>query len=396
MGKPSDPLAPRPSDDAMSLHSQSGSHLGFAPGFVDDDAPELQVDDLPPLYEDSVDVGSSSSAPLLPHTTPLGMISTHKEDANTGAKFYLDSRLDTNPKFLEEHIRWWAETPPRAYVKLLGTHTQTVDNNGKKEKKTVTDFEVLVELTPYLFSDPTYLSSWRELRTVENSEKARRGTVLRKRAPGAKQNIELGLADKPTLPEWCHRFCASAAGLKCLTLQRRVVGFDEEKVRQKLEALVRGTNYRGHLAISFPLKDARIDVYNDCKTNAWRLTAWIWWLCILTLMFIFTWPYLYFRTKRFEVIYADWHYSRIAANGRREFVSIDEDRWYNMWGRAISNAVLEQRQCTLNQQDLINSQGAAVPVASGNTIVDGALSFVRAGVTAMNEVNRHLGWGHDS
>ncbi|KAK3361946.1 hypothetical protein B0T24DRAFT_98728 [Lasiosphaeria ovina] len=391
MGRPS--LNDRPDGDALSLHTQPGDRL------LDDDAPELQVDDFPPLYEDVAE-SSTSSAPLLanPSGPPsmvnaLNMGNEWKRD-DQGNEYYIDERLNTDPKFLEKHVEWWAQTPPRPYVRILGTHKQNVDNAGKKEKKTVTDFDVQVELTPYLYSDATNRVSWRELRTIENSEVARRGTVLRKRAPGSSQNIEVGLAEKPTLAEWTHRYCASSAGLKCLALERRVVGFDAEKVKQKLNSMVRATNYRGCVQITFPTKDARVEVYNDCKTNRWRMTTWVWWLCTLTLMILFTWPYLFFRTKRFEVVVAEWPFSKPGENGRKKYVSISEDQWYNMWGRAISRAVLEKRQCTLDQQDLIASQGAD-PVY-GDGIVDEAMGFLRAGINAMNEVNRHLGWGHDS
>jgi hypothetical protein len=174
---------------------------------------------------------------------------------------------------------------------------------------------------------------------------------------------------------------------------RRVVGFDEEKVRQKLESLVRNTNYHGHLNITFPVKDQYVHVFNEAKINRWRLTTWIYWLCIFTLMFVFTWPYLFFRTKRFEVVSVDWSFSQLGQDGRKKYVSISEDQWYNLWGRAIHRAVLEKRQSTLDQQDLIAAEGAA-PVF-GNAVVDGAMGVFRAGVSAMNEVNRQLGWGGD-
>ncbi|KAK0610190.1 hypothetical protein B0T17DRAFT_128541 [Bombardia bombarda] len=396
MGRPS--LSTRPSGDAVSLHSVPGDR------FLDDDAPELEVDDLPPLYDEVADGGngnSSSAAPLLPNISlnpsaagpdpsrPSGAFVTNfKRDVDTGAEFYIDSRIDTDPEILESHVQYWAQKPPRPFVRIVGTHSQVADNNGKKEKKTVTDFDLQVELTPHL------VSSWREVRTVDNSEKVRRGTALRKRAPGAKQSIELGMGERPSLAEWCHRYCASHAGLKCFALQRRVLGFDEEKVRQKLTSLVRATNYKGHLTITFPVKDALVEVYNDCRINRWRLTTWIIWMCMFTLMFLFTWPFLFFRTKRFEVVYADWPFSVAGESGARQYVSISEDQWYNMWGRAISRAVLEKRQTVLDQQDLLTSNGPD-PVY-GDGLVDGAMNFLRAGVNAMNEVNRQLGWGYDS
>lgn len=387
MGKPPSPDLPRPGgDDALSLHTQHSAV--DIDGYIDDDAPELIGDDLPPLYDEA----SASSAPLLT-PGPSFMVPQYKRDETTGVEYYLDSRLDTDPKLLEEHILWWAALPPRPYVRILGTHRQTVNNGGKKENKTVVDFDVRVELTPYLYSDATRRLSWRELRTVENADKAYRGTVLRSRDPSATKGIQLS-AHKPSLAEWCHRYCAKHAGLKRFTLRRKMVGFEEHRVRQKLDSLIRSTNYRGAICISVPVMDEAVEVYNECKTNEWRLTTWIFWLCVLTATFLFTWPYLFFRTKRFEVLVAEWSFSKPTTDGDRKFVSIDEAQWYNMWGRAINRAVLEKRQCTLGQQELFLSEGAPPTFDSGSE--NTAVAFVRAGVNAMNEVNRQLGWGYDS
>jgi len=389
MGKPKPSGPNRSGSGSVELHPQPPSDR-----FVDDDAPELQVDDLPPLYDDVAGhLDDEERVPLVLNPPPFpGMIPFHIKDSNTGAEGYINSLLDNEPKILEQHVRHWAKIPPRPFIRLHGTHRQQVDENGKKESRTITDFDIQVELTPYLFSDTTNGTSFLELRTVENGDKARRGTVWPTRAPGSTQSLEVGLPAKPTLEEWCHRYQASHAGLKCFSLQRRMTGFDYEKVKQKLESLVRDTNYRGHLTITFPVKDEYVKVFNDCKTNRWRMTKWIMWLCVLTLMFIFTWPYLYFRTKYFEVMTADWAYSVSDDNGRKKFVSISEDQLYNLWGRAIYRAVLEKRQCTLDQQDLIAAEGAP-PVFCDTGVVGGSL--LRAGLAAMNEVNRQLGWGGD-
>jgi len=386
MGKPlnstTEPVGGR-ADDAVSLHTQPGDR------YLDDDVPDLPAgDDLPPLYSDHDEasgsrlLSSSPSEPLLPYRV---------EDTNTGARYYLHQTLDTSPDVLETHVRHWAMQPPRQHVKVRGTHRQTVEKDGKKEATTVTDFDVQIELTPYLFSDITNRVSWQTLRTVDNGEKTKRGTVFKCRAPGATQSIEVGAA-KPSLQEWCHMYCASHAGLKSFALRRTVVGLNEEKLRQKIESLVRGTNYRGHLEISFPVRDDLVEVYNDCRTNAWRLTRWIQLLCMFTLMFLFTVPYLYFRTKRFEVVRSEWHFSRVVENGVKEYVSLSEDNFFNLWGRALGKAVLEKRQCTLDQQDLVAAEGSE-PVFTGHAAVDGALGFLRAGVNAMNHVNRQFGWG---
>ncbi|KAB5584897.1 hypothetical protein GE09DRAFT_7590 [Coniochaeta sp. 2T2.1] len=377
--------SPGSDGDAFSMHSHRGDP------FLDIDAPEIQDDDLPPLYDES-----EVEARLLPREPAepgFLVIDPMKKDGNNGIAYFMDPRLDTEPETLENQVKWWARSPPRPFVRISGTHQETVDNVGKKERKRIIDFDISIELTPYLYSNAVTRTSWTELRTVENEEKCRRGTVLRKRAPGATQHVELGNT-KPTLAEWCHRYCASHAGLKAFVFQRKVVGLDEQGIKERLEGLVSSTNYRGHVDISFPVKDDTCIVYNDCRTNKWRLTAWIVWMTMITLTFIFTWPYLFFRTKRFEVAIAEWKFSKQTPQGTRQFVSISEDQWYNLWGRAINKAVLAKRQGTLDQQDLITSD--APDPTFDNPMVDGVSGIVRAGVRAMNEVNRQLGWGGDS
>ena len=202
MGKPDSSASPsytapagRPSADAVSLHSQ------VAERYVDDDAPELEVDDLPPLYSDH---DHQSDAPLLPSTDPPNLIPYRIEDLNTGAKYYVSDRLDSDPKYLEEHVNHWAAQPPRLWVRSRGTHRHTVHKGNKKETNTVTDFDIKIEVTPYLFSDATNRVSWQGLRTVENDEKTKRGTIFKCRAPGMTQNIEVGGDAKPTLLEVCN------------------------------------------------------------------------------------------------------------------------------------------------------------------------------------------------
>ncbi|KAI1078743.1 hypothetical protein F5B20DRAFT_582093 [Whalleya microplaca] len=384
--------------DAVSLRTNPGQ--SSIQNYDDEDAPEISIDDLPPSYDEAFE--SESAAMLAPFAAPPPPSSRLHvpdgklfEDANTGAQRWVARSLE-DPANLEAYIHQAASVPPRPHVRLVGTHTETSkDSKGKTEHNTITDFDVSVELTPYLYADAQYQRSWSHLRTVDNGEKARRGTVLRKRAPGSIQSIEVGGDPKPTLQEWCHRYGASHAGLKVFTLQRKMVGFDEEGVVQRLKNMVYDTNYRGHLRVDIVTKGELVECYNEARINHWRLTSWVQWLFALTLMIIFSWPYLWLRTKRWEVAIAEWPFSRVGLNGVKEYVSISEDQWYNMWGRAICKAVLEKRQTVLDQSHLRSAGVAGPSFNTGDTRVDGALGIFRAGVHAMNEVNRQLGWGGD-
>ncbi|KAI1323643.1 hypothetical protein F5Y16DRAFT_332490 [Xylariaceae sp. FL0255] len=394
--------------DAVSLRSNPGPSSASFPyqdRIENDDAPELNIDDLPPAYSDTPDEASEAAPMLPPNRTPATAVRPDIRprdhdalvviDVNTGAQGWVARSLE-NPPDLENYIRQLATVPPRPFLKLVGTHHETRrDSKGKTEKVKITDFDVSIEMTPYLYSDAQYRKSWSELRTVENHEKVRRGTVIRKRAPGSRQDIEVGGPPQATLQEWCHRFSASHAGLKCFTLSRQIVGFDFETVKRHLESMVRDTNYRGHVTVEMVVKDGYFELYNDAKINRWRLTGWIKWLFFLTFLWIFSWPYLFFRTKRWEVAVVDWPFSRTTDAGLKEYVSISEDQWYNMWARAICRAVLEKRQKVLDQADLRSAHEPNPAFDTGNQSVDGALGLFRAGMHAMNEVNRQLGWGGD-
>lgn len=401
MGKPTLPNASADSD-AVSLRTQPGDH------YRDADEPDLFAatqghhnDDLPPVYDEVAEAGASTAqtAPLLSDAALPGYPSSSDLQPflrDDQALYYLSANLDSDPDLLEARVRSWAAIPPRPFVRVYGYHRERRSGrDGKKENKNITDFDVKVELTPYLFADATNRHAWSELRTVENGDKAKRGTIFPRRAPKAKGNIELGAVDKPNLTQWCHLYVASHSGLKSFSLRRRMVGFDQARLREQLEALVRSMSYRGHLQVSFPVQDHTVQVWNECRTNQWRLTKWIYVMFCISMLWLLSWPYLFLRTKRFETVSSEWHFSRVDPEGRKRYVSVTEDQWYNMWARPIAKAVLSKRQGVLDQQDLIAADGADPAFNTGHSTVDGALGFFRAGVNAMNEVNRHLGWGED-
>lgn len=365
------------------------------------------------MYDELPEAGGSTSlsAPLLPSypsspaglpdatPDPDGLQPFNREDALVR---YLDRRLDNDPGLLESRVRHWASIPPRPFVRVHGSHRERRRaGNGKDETRDITDFDVRVELTPHPWADAAARRAWSELHTVEDGDRARRGTALRRRAPGAGRraaaagSIELGMAEKPSLTQWCHRYCASHSGLKTFALARKVVGFDEARVREQVEAMVRRTNYRGRLHVSFPVRDETVEVWNECRTNRWRLTKWIYTLFCMSMLWLLTWPVLFIRTKKFETVSSEWYFSRFDGEGRKVYVSLSEDQWYNMWGRALAKAVLSKRQGTLDQTDLLAADAPDPVINTGSAAVDGALDFFRAGASAVTEVNRHLGWGEN-
>ncbi|KFA79879.1 hypothetical protein S40288_03760 [Stachybotrys chartarum IBT 40288] len=397
MGKPSDALAPpSPSPLPTPLEESSSSisladTLANAPiqRYFDDDPTELQHDDLPPLYSD--DASSFRPVdPLMPVGSPEFQLQPFSRNNNDDTAYYADRRLDSDPKFLEDHLNLLALVPPRPTVHLRGTHRETVRNGDRSERKEIVDFDITLDLTHLLYEDISAQRSWSTLCTVSNFEKVRRGTVFTTRAPGFGGPGSVPEAGVPDVGEWCRRFCTSRDGLRAFSFERRVVGWDFELLRGKLENLIRATNYRGHTRIEFPLRNARVEVYNDCRTNRWRLTKWIEMLFVFTLLFLFAWPWLLLRTHRWDTVYAEWCLSRRGEDGRKRYVSLSENRWYNLWARPISRAVLNRRQGVLDQGDLLDGVDATTPPA------EGLAGWVQAGRDAMGVVDRSFGWGSDS
>jgi hypothetical protein len=195
LGEPSDAVllgSTTPSYTATPVYTPTTTTASLAGGhtarYYDDDPAELGADDLPPLYTDVDDYESHPNA--LAALRPLGPprkldapvpVSTSRD----GTQYLIDRRLDTDPEFLAAHLEYLAAFPPRQFVQVRGTHTETVRRDkNKTETNTVTDFDVQVEMTPFLYSDISRQMSWAQLRTADNFEKVRRGGVFASSAPG--------------------------------------------------------------------------------------------------------------------------------------------------------------------------------------------------------------------
>jgi hypothetical protein len=209
MGKPSNarPYRDDPSlDDAVSLHT--------TPDF--DDAPELRTTEtdtmaLPPPYQDDEDNQQDryQNASTLPHNQyRLGDLDV-AQTLEDGTKVLIGA-FQGDPKAMEANLRRWAEVPPAKMIHIRGSHTETTKNGDKKEQKSITDFDLKLRLTEYLFTHPGR-NAWIDLRTVENSEKTYRGTVFKKANKIALEDVE---RVKPSLKEWCHMYDASHSKLK--------------------------------------------------------------------------------------------------------------------------------------------------------------------------------------
>ncbi|RSL77750.1 hypothetical protein CEP51_008788 [Fusarium floridanum] len=325
-----------------------------------------------------------------------------------------DQRSDADPQFLETWINMMSALPPSPYIHIVGTHKETKrDKDGKKRREDVTDFRIMVSLRNYLWPNfnpdgPNEM----KLLTAEGGKKTYRGTILKKRAPGAKGDIEVGHA-KPTLKEWYHRYCANGTGTKVFRLTRTVTGMDKEQLRSRLTGLIRSTNYKGKLTIEFPVADRAVDIYSSSRLNTWRLTTWICWMFYLTFLWIFAWPVLFFTTKKYHVVRAEWPFAQVNEQGQKRYTTVSEEQWTSRYGPAIKqlcldrydglagddylNEVLDRAESQQNNQPQIDTR-AALGVAAA-AFQGGRFNAARGASSLMRFVggqNDQVGWGFDT
>lgn len=154
MGKPSDRDAQLPAGSSSSAHSLHS---------LDDN------DDLPPPYTDAI-TDQQQQQQQFPRGIPDQPLLTEDDYTIPGSKrsigLTVKSResktitqaphLSTNKHDLCNTIQRLAKLPPRPYLEIQGSHTETrgsdssSSNNGKERRETVIDFEFRVDLTESL------------------------------------------------------------------------------------------------------------------------------------------------------------------------------------------------------------------------------------------------------
>ncbi|KAK3678974.1 hypothetical protein LTR78_001427 [Recurvomyces mirabilis] len=409
MGKPAMKRpAVRDDEDAVSMHTTPDD-------YAYDDVPEL------PSYSDSEATASASgdTAHLLPRDAPPAEEYAVINPGATGWRQFsknnkpgsdttirMDERL-TKPEDLHDYVvNYLALVPPTPKIRINGYHTETSYRNNKKETNRVADFDIGFNLSKYLPA-PVVVDAHRtggegwSPRVAVNSDKVYRGSWRKTRAPGYKQDIEVGNESHPDLMRWCDEYCESKSALKVFRVSREVPGLDSTYLRENIEGLIRSTGYGGHINIAFPLEDKHVDIYNPHWVNEWRI-SWIRFISYFTFLWIFTWPILFFVTKYWNVYTINWCYSWQSPQGKRYAGGLSEEGWVERHGNMIRGLALEKYQgdATDLPLDAGPSEGRGRLPSTGNANVDAAVGLVHGGVGLWNSLSRGGGdssaWGGDS
>lgn len=309
--------------------------------------------------------------------------------------------LDKDSEALCDYVtRYIRMVPPRPKICIHGSHYETIQQKDKKERKLVTDFDFSFNLSAFLPSPKSDSSRPHDQQgyssyVAANSDSTYRGSWRKTCAPGYKQGaIQLDDVPPPQLREWCEDYCNSKSSLKVFRISREVTGLDHGMLKSQIESLIRHTNYRGRISITFPIEERYVDIYSQHWINRWRI-SWVRWLFYLSFLWIFTWPVLFFMTKWWTVYTVHWRFSWRVSEGT-QYGKISESRWIEKYGKLVQG--LAVKRYTGDATNLPTNAGEEV--RSENANVNAAVDFLRSGVQVWNAVSRGsgdiTGWGYDT
>ncbi|QIW96153.1 hypothetical protein AMS68_001671 [Peltaster fructicola] len=355
------------------------------PTFISHNQPQDEYNQAPVTRPSWVRVGGS--------TTKLAEVSTR-----------IDERL-TDPYNLYAYIMDCVRMiPPKPMIRLMGHHNETRrDHNDKKSTERVVDFDVNISLQSML-REALVKDWWNEM-VVHNDDKAYRGSFRKTRAVGHTQGIQLSDEPIPDLKEWCERYCASPSKLKVFRVTRMVQGLDNALLESMIVGMIRETEYRGRLEITFPVEGKYVDVYTPHWVNKWR-NSWVRFLFYFTMLWILTWPILFFTTKWYAVYNVVWNFSiPVESSDNRQYATMSEQKWFEVHKKYLKHLVLDRFQGEVDMSPSVinefNSRPPPVRATSGNVNVDSAINLVSAGANMWNQFSRghqvSVGaWGYDT
>lgn len=291
-----------------------------------------------------------------------------------------------------------AKYPPIYTARIVGTHIETKREKDKTEKVTITDFDVRLDMTHLLVPSPDASHSLlcQDFDIPLPQVKAYRGH---------RTKIDCLQESTPDAEAYIHSYISSSFPVRSFTLNRRILHHNTAALEALIASLVRSTNYRGHLNVTFPITHSRVTVYSPCWQNDYREKLWLRWIFYLTFLWVISWPYLWFVTRRWEVVTAVFPYSTAPERGNRQFNTKSEESFFKDWRTSIRRAVLGKMQGWIDEEykfatEEATSQagpdGSGMMPGTGNAIANGDLGFLRQAVTVGRDVAMAGGWGADS
>jgi hypothetical protein len=136
------------------------------------------------------------------------------------------------------------------------------------------------------------------------------------------------------------------------------------------------------------------------------MITWIRWVFYLTFLWIFSLPFLFLSTARYEVVkvvypYADLSPEEESMGAERRATVMSEEAWVHLWENAIGRGVLGRMDCTHFEMGDEYRLATAAMMARGETPFvahkPGRLARIfGVGIQFPARWQEREGWGYDS
>ncbi|CAI7564981.1 unnamed protein product [Penicillium pancosmium] len=229
--------------------------------------------EIPLKSNDDVTSKPSSSS----HKTSLPGSNQNKKKPRP--LLYVDSTIAGEPKALYDLICEQARLPPRVYISITG------------RKGFPTDFRFFVDLNSMVLQLDPNNGEWNNpINVVQDGDgvEAFRGgryTSLEwehsSRLGGLRTNRDLENGDREvefqsllgvnenssdegdsSLMAWCERFCRDPARIKTFTVERDLLGFDQQAVRSEISWYLKSIDYDGNISVEVHILNKSFKVYS--------------------------------------------------------------------------------------------------------------------------------------
>lgn len=236
---------------------------------------------------------------------------------------------------LEEQAKY----PPILIARFRGRHTVSVGDERSSSHHTVTDFDIKLDMTHLLvpcLDTPKYLRP-RGLQHRSIGTRVYQGQRTKRQVS---KDIESGIN---AVGAAVQAYISSEFPVRSFTLQRQILHQDATLLKGLLTCLVKSTDHQGRTEISFPITHNYIRVYSPCWQNKVRSKIWLRWLAYLFFLWIFTWPYLWFVTRRWDVLVSQFPYGSSLENKQRKYMVKGEEAFFKEWKDSLKRAILEKK-----------------------------------------------------
>lgn len=85
-----------------------------------------------------------------------------------------------------------------------------------------------------------------------------------------------------------------------------IIDPDQAEIRRRIEGILRDTDYCGQIDITFEKQESTTVLVSGHWINRLRRSRIIWWICVVSQLWIITWPLIWMCTKKWEFVKVKW------------------------------------------------------------------------------------------